>query len=147
MWEMQTAQHETVLGFSADGNIHYYKRGMQQGAGSVVANALYPSDKAAASRLMAESGINPSWGDQALFIFNDTLLLFASRRPGGYGGLDLYRTAFRGGQWTTPENLGNTINSPFDETTPFLRLDGKPPHLTTNRTIIRPARSNVGRGG
>ena len=134
--EILTAQHETVLDFSADGNILYYQRGMQQGEGSIVADALYPSDKAAAGRLIAESGLNPSWGDQALFIFNDTLLLFASRRPGGYGGLDLYRTALRGGRWTTPENLGSTINSAFDETTPFLARDGKTLYFSTNRSSI-----------
>lgn len=134
--EILTAQHETVLDFSADGNILYYQRGMQQGEGSIVADALYPSDKAAASRLIAESGLNPSWGDQALFIFNDTLLLFASRRPGGYGGLDLYRTALRGGRWTMPENLGSTINSAFDETTPFLARDGRTLYFSTNRSSI-----------
>ncbi len=134
--DILTAQHETILDFSADGNILYYQRGLQQGEGSILADALYPSDRAAASRLIAESGLNPSWGDQALFVFNDTLLLFASRRPGGYGGLDLYRTALRGGRWTIPENLGSTINSAFDETTPFLARDGRTLYFSTNRSSI-----------
>ena len=134
--DILTAQHETALDFSADGNILYYQRGLQIGEGSFLADAVYPSDRAAASRLIAESGLNPSWGDQALFVFNDTLLLFASRRPGGYGGLDLYRTALRAGRWTTPENLGSAINSAFDETTPFLARDGKTLYFSTNRSSI-----------
>lgn len=134
--DILTAQHETALDFSADGNILYYQRGLQIGEGSFLADAIYPSDKAAASRLIAESGLNPSWGDQALFVFNDTLLLFASRRPGGYGGLDLYRTALRAGRWTMPENLGSAINSAFDETTPFLARDGKTLYFSTNQSNI-----------
>ena len=46
-------------------------------------------------------------------------ILFASDRPGGYGGMDLYRSSLKNGEWTTPENLGPDINTPGDEVTPF----------------------------
>ncbi len=47
-------------------------------------------------------------------------LYFASNRPGGYGGFDLYVSHFVDGQWTYPENLGENINSVGNEITPFV---------------------------
>ncbi len=46
------------------------------------------------------------------------VLYFSSDMPGGYGGKDLYRSVYQHGAWSTPENLGNTINSEKDEVFP-----------------------------
>lgn len=53
-------------------------------------------------------------------------LIFASDRPGGMGGNDLWITTRQpNGKWTTPENLGPSINTPADEECPFLHPDGQ----------------------
>ncbi|MGB3800576.1 MAG: carboxypeptidase regulatory-like domain-containing protein [Lewinella sp.] len=47
-------------------------------------------------------------------------IYFASNRPGGYGGYDIYLARLDGGQWPTiPENVGPVVNSRGDEITPF----------------------------
>ena len=47
-------------------------------------------------------------------------IYFASNRPGGYGGYDLYRAREVNGNWeTVPENLGGTVNSQGNEITPY----------------------------
>lgn len=48
-------------------------------------------------------------------------LYFSSNREGGFGGFDIYRS-FRlpNGQWGVPRNLGNTINTEFDEDAPVM---------------------------
>lgn len=51
-------------------------------------------------------------------------LYFASDKPGGYGGVDLYRTKRdQSGNWGAPENLGPTINTSADEMFPFISND------------------------
>ena len=55
--------------------------------------------------------------------FNGNALYFASNKPGGYGGFDLYVSYFKDGAWSDPENLGSTINTPGNEITPF--FDGE----------------------
>jgi tetratricopeptide (TPR) repeat protein len=51
------------------------------------------------------------------------IMYFASNRPGGFGGFDIYVSYFKNNAWTYPENLGNTINSAGNEITPF--FDGE----------------------
>lgn len=50
---------------------------------------------------------------------------FVSNRQGGYGGMDIWKIQFIDNQWTVPENLGPNINTPGDETAPFISADGK----------------------
>lgn len=51
-------------------------------------------------------------------------LYFASNRPGGYGGMDLYKTDFIDGEWGTPINLGPKINTEKNDFFPFVNHDG-----------------------
>ena len=46
-------------------------------------------------------------------------LFFASNRPDGYGGYDIYVSYKVGEIWTLPENLGPVVNSPGNEISPF----------------------------
>lgn len=51
-------------------------------------------------------------------------LFFASNRPGGFGGYDLYYVKSEGsGKWGTPINLGGKINTAYDEMNPFALSD------------------------
>lgn len=51
-------------------------------------------------------------------------LFFASNREGGYGLLDIYMSINAGDEnWGTPINLGEQINTPFSEVSPFYDLN------------------------
>lgn len=50
-------------------------------------------------------------------------LYFHSARAGGMGNLDLWRSRRVDGTWVEPENLG-TLNSPEDDSRPYLTADG-----------------------
>jgi hypothetical protein len=52
------------------------------------------------------------------------MIVFASDRPGGYGGVDLYMVKREGGKWTEPRNLGPEINSEGDELFPSYNREG-----------------------
>ncbi len=71
--------------------------------------------------------INSSGDVIAASISNDgNEIYFASNRPGGYGGTDLYVCRkLPNGQWGEPENLGPSINTEYDEDFPNLSPDEK----------------------
>jgi outer membrane protein OmpA-like peptidoglycan-associated protein len=47
-------------------------------------------------------------------------MYFSSNRPGGEGELDIWSSQrLADGSWERPVNLGNIINTPYDESTPF----------------------------
>ncbi|MCG8390258.1 MAG: OmpA family protein [Cytophagales bacterium] len=60
-------------------------------------------------------------------------LYFASNRPGGYGGMDIYTSQkLESGEWGEPVNLGPVINSKHDEDAPFIHPDQWTLFFTSN---------------
>jgi hypothetical protein len=55
--------------------------------------------------------------------FDGSGLYFASDRPGGFGGYDIWVTERIDGDWLMPVNLGPAINSEIDEAIPSLTED------------------------
>ena len=67
-----------------------------------------------------------SWESQPSLSSDGNIIIFASDRDGGYGGVDLYEIRKNNfGEWSNPINLGPKINSANNEKSPFLHADGK----------------------
>ncbi|RME15496.1 MAG: hypothetical protein D6799_05990, partial [Bacteroidetes bacterium] len=66
-----------------------------------------------------------SWEGSCSITADGKTLYFSSERPGGYGGKDIYKaTLLPDSTWGNIVNLGNAINTPFDEDAPFIHPDG-----------------------
>lgn len=66
------------------------------------------------------------WDTHAFIADEGSTIIFASDRPGGFGGLDLYIAhKQKDASWSIPENLGPEINTAFNEDRPFISDDGK----------------------
>jgi outer membrane protein OmpA-like peptidoglycan-associated protein/Tol biopolymer transport system component len=60
-------------------------------------------------------------------------IYFASNRPGGYGGMDIYLgEKLASGGWGNVTNLGAEINTQYDEDAPFIHPDMKTLYFTSN---------------
>lgn len=64
-----------------------------------------------------------AWESQPSISFDGRTLYFASGRPGGYGGMDLWKSTYDKGRWSPPVNLGPEINTPGNEESPFIAKD------------------------
>ena len=57
---------------------------------------------------------------------------FASDRPGGRGGMDIWQAAYVDGRWQVT-NAGSDVNSSADELDPFVTSDGTTLYFSSNR--------------
>jgi hypothetical protein len=83
--------------------------------------------------------VGKKWGKIIEFRFNNDLynvttpylspdgskLFFASDRPGGFGGSDIYYTHWKNGYWGDPVNLGPLINTKGNESYPYMNEVGE----------------------
>jgi outer membrane protein OmpA-like peptidoglycan-associated protein/tetratricopeptide (TPR) repeat protein len=87
------------------------------------------------------SVVNSSaWDSQPSFSSDGKTLYFASTRQGGKGSSDIWKTELQpDGSWSVPVNLGDSINTKFEEMAPFIHPD--------NRTLYFGSRGHQGMGG
>lgn len=55
-----------------------------------------------------------------VFSNDGTLMVFSSDAEGGFGGFDLWYSVYNGTVWSQPINLGQQVNTPGDEVSPFV---------------------------
>ncbi len=75
-----------------------------------------------------------SWESQPSLSPDKRQLYFASDRPGGYGGSDLYVSNLQpNGTWSKPVNLGPEINTSGEENSPFIHADNQTLFFASNK--------------
>jgi Tol biopolymer transport system component len=80
--------------------------------------------------------VNSPSGEGTPSISADGLtLFFSSKRPGGYGSLDLWVTTreTKEDDWGTPVNLGSHVNSSSEDNNPSISSDGLELYFTSDR--------------
>jgi len=66
------------------------------------------------------------WEAHGFITPDGNTMYFSSNRPGGEGDLDIWTSQrLVDDSWERPVNLGNTINTPYDETTPYYDTENK----------------------
>ncbi len=86
----------------------------------------YSEDKWSAIEKLNDNINSGYWESHASISASGDTLYFASNRPGGFGGLDLYYSVRdERGKWGPAINLGKEINTPYNEDTPFISGNGR----------------------
>jgi len=67
--------------------------------------------------------INTEYNEYYVSLTKTGTLYFATDKPGGSGSHDIYRAKLVDGVYSTPENLGKSINTPHLEHDPFIAPD------------------------
>jgi len=121
--ELQTDGNFTISALSADG------RSILLSGNDGYNSDIYTStfDGGTWSKITRlNRNVNTKYWESLAFISEDgSKLIFASDRPGGFGGLDLYISSSVDGDWGPAVNMGPEINTPFNEDKPSLINGGK----------------------
>lgn len=123
--DISTRGNAGTAGISADGQKLIIFIGSGNNTGD-----LYTIDKAALgwnSPISMGNHVNSRYLESTASVTpDDKVIYFASNRPGGYGGVDIYKVEKdENGRWSTPQNLGSDINTPYDDGSPFIHPDKK----------------------
>ena len=143
LWEMaqdlgppiNTHGNEGAISISPDGQFLFFAAcNRDDGYGSC---DLYWSRKTG-DRWSVPLNLGPvvnsqAWDSQPTFSSDGRTLYFASKRPGGKGSSDLWKTELLpGGEWMPPVNLGDSINTKDAEMAPFIHPDDLTLYFTSN---------------
>ncbi len=120
--------HVGNVAFSEDKRRMYYTRQMLTND-EVTSSTIYYSDMTDDDWGAAEPmpSVNGNWiarHPAAGELLGERVLFFVSDMEGGFGGDDIYYVSLSGGGISAPVNLGEEINSQYDELTPHYH-DGK----------------------
>ena len=126
---MKNAYNEGPVSYAPNGRmVAYTKNNFVDGTRHI------PSSGMEMSIHIAEVNDAGDWVNSQPFPFNGTTfstgfpsfspegdrLYFASDRPDGFGGYDLFVSyKLEGNNWSTPENMGPVVNSPGNEISPY----------------------------
>jgi OmpA-OmpF porin, OOP family len=81
-----------------------------------------------------------SWDSQPAISADGRRLYFVSERPGGKGKRDIWASEINErGEWEQAENLGEVINTPEDDVSPFIHVNGQ--------TLYFASKGRLGFGG
>jgi outer membrane protein OmpA-like peptidoglycan-associated protein len=119
--------------FSSHGDTIYYSRNID-----VTGKISNLSSKRNKLGIFSAVLVDEKWTKVREFRFNNEMynitspylspdggkIYFASDKPGGYGGTDIYYSQWEGDYWTSPMNLGPVINTSGNESYPFLSPSG-----------------------
>jgi outer membrane protein OmpA-like peptidoglycan-associated protein len=129
-----TPRNEVLMDFTNSGKALFFFRGLTQYSGEVMVDTFKGENELRTLPPRFICPMIPEDGDVSFQLFNDSMLIFSSRRSGGMGGLDLYYSVYTNGYWIPAKNFGPNVNSPYDETTPFLAKDGRTLYFSSNST-------------
>ncbi|HWY09757.1 MAG TPA: hypothetical protein VN026_00455 [Bacteroidia bacterium] len=122
--ELNTIGNDAAIALSPDGKqLFVFKT---DGINGDIYVSNRENGKYSAPEKLSNEINSPSWEGSLSMSTDQKKIFFASNRPGGFGGKDLYvATRKPDGTWGNVKNLGNKINTKYDEDAPFIAPDSR----------------------
>jgi outer membrane protein OmpA-like peptidoglycan-associated protein len=129
MGNINTRLHDGVVSFNPAGDVMYFSRSSDR---------KRAVDGIRELKICMATEKNGFWGNAIDLPFNSDSfsschpaltnsgkkMYFASNRPGGFGGMDIWVTTLVNEKWSEPKNLGETINTSGNEVFPYINDNG-----------------------
>lgn len=122
---INTKGYEAAIAISPDGQTLFTFSSSEADSGDIFMSKLNGETWEPPVRLNSNINTQNYWEGSCSITADGRYLYFASERPGGIGGRDIWMSE-RGadGDWGPAVNLGRKINTEYDEDAPFIHPDG-----------------------
>ncbi|MFT6244499.1 MAG: outer membrane protein OmpA-like peptidoglycan-associated protein, partial [Crocinitomicaceae bacterium] len=125
--------NEATISVSSDERRIYVYQDIT-GAGDIYYSDIKDNDRFGDIVKLQHEEVNTEYWETHCTITPDGQnMYFASDRPDGYGGRDIYRIVkLPNGEWSKAQNMGPEINTPNDEDSPFIAVNNKTLYYSSN---------------
>jgi hypothetical protein len=121
---INTKGQESAIAISPDGQTMFTFNSSGSDSGDIFSAKLNGVKWETPVRLNNNINTNGYWEGSCSISGDGRFLYFASERPGGQGGRDIYVSEMVNGDWGPATNLGPTLNTNLDDDSPFIHPDG-----------------------
>jgi peptidoglycan-associated lipoprotein len=118
---------------TSDGKTMYFISDMPGGVGGADIYVSTSQNGVWSTPVNLGEGINTPGNEMFPFLFADSILYFSSNGMPGLGGLDIYSTTLRKGEWQPVEHLSYPVNSIGDDFGYSLESAGRMGYFSSNR--------------
>lgn len=122
--DLNTIGNDAALAISPGGNELFLFMSSNKNPGDIYACEIINKGYSVAKPLNVNINSTDHWEGSCSLSPDSRFLYFVSDRPGGFGGRDVWVSEFINGDWGIANNLGPSINTPYDEDAPFMHADG-----------------------
>lgn len=121
---LNTNASDVVISLSQDAQMLFTYKDITDGHGDIYVS--YLKDYGYSQPVKLRGKVNSySWEGHCSLSPDGSTLYFSSERSGGYGGKDIYKAKLMpDSTWGNVVNLGDSINTAYDEDAPFIHADG-----------------------
>lgn len=130
---LNSPKHDILQDFNQDGTIIYYIKSADLKSGTLYTDTFDIDRDPNKLPKIANIPFKAEQGDKDLFVYNDSLIIFASNMEGGFGSYDLYFSIKKNSFWQPPVNMGPKINSEANEISPYLVKNGESLYFSSDR--------------
>ncbi|GIV41757.1 MAG: hypothetical protein KatS3mg034_1067 [Vicingaceae bacterium] len=121
---INTTKHDASIALSVDGQKLLIFKSTKKDNGDIYISYLQGTEWSRPVKVQGEINTN-YWEGSATLSSDERFMIFASDRPGGFGGRDLYiAERLPDGTYGNVKNLGPTINTKYNEDSPYWHPDG-----------------------
>ncbi len=122
---VNTKGHDATVALSNDGQFLFIFKSTTQDGGDIYMSTLKGETWSVPERLGPNVNTPKNWEGSCSLSGDGQILYFASDRPGGLGGRDIYYSnKMSDGSWGPAVNMGPGINTIYNDDSPFIHPDG-----------------------
>ncbi|OFY25385.1 MAG: hypothetical protein A2W98_05720 [Bacteroidetes bacterium GWF2_33_38] len=124
---INSATHDATVSISSDGKKLYIYRTNKDLSGGDIYESIFTANKwTKPIKMKGDINCKYCWNASGALSPDENVFYFSSNKPGGFGGKDIYKIVkLPDGKWSKATNLGETINTKYDEDAPFMHPDGE----------------------